>query len=114
MLDGLLLHVCLLLWFLSLPGRHAAVAGSTSCTSAADKGQRADLAIIEVALFFRSEILAGGGISSSSSPGGAAGEAAAQPVILLTNDNGQLQLSKSHGLPAFRLSGEGEEVARFM
>lgn len=40
---------------------------------------------------------------------GAAAVAAAeaQPVILVTNDNAQLQLAKSHGLPAFKLAGDG-------
>jgi hypothetical protein len=78
-------------------------------------GQKNDLAIIEVALFFRKELLgaaaaaAGGGSSDSSSSAAAAGaSAAAQPVILVTNDNAQLQLAKSHGLPAFRLAGASE------
>lgn len=111
--------------------RHAAVAGSLSPTFSGPTGQKNDLAIIEVALFFRRELLeaaaaaaqadsAGGGAEggeesySGSSASGSSNEAAAaavavaaeaQPVILITNDNAQLQLAKSHGLPAFKLAG---------
>jgi hypothetical protein len=118
--------------------RQAAVAGSRSPAFAGNSGQRSDLAIIEVALFFRTELLAAAAAAvaevsattaaGSSSSGGAAeaadaaaapstptrqqqaaaaaaAAAEAQPVILITNDNAQLQLAKSHGLPAFKLAG---------
>jgi hypothetical protein len=114
--------------------RQAAVAGSRSPAFAGNSGQRSDLAIIEVALFFRTELLAaaaaavaeataagsrssssGDGASAAAAPStptrqqqaaaAAAAAAEAQPVILITNDNAQLQLAKSHGLPAFKLAG---------
>eukprot|EP00775_Hariotina_reticulata_P013818 gene13818-13939_t len=91
--------------------RQAAVAGSSSPLFTGPTGQKSDLAIIEVALFFRSELLAAAaaaapGSSKEHSNGGASPSAEeAQPVILVTNDNGQLQLAKAHGLPAFRLAG---------
>jgi hypothetical protein len=124
------------LWFLPWLRRQAAVAGSRSPAFAGNSGQRSDLAIIEVALFFRTELLAAaaaavaeasattatGGISCGgdaadaaagpSTPtrqqqaAAAAAAAEAQPVILITNDNAQLQLAKSHGLPAFKLAGK--------
>jgi hypothetical protein len=128
------------------PQRNAAVAGSRSrggADASSDKGQVADLSIIEVALFFQSEILAAAAAASPGGGGAAAG--GAMPVALLTNDNGaraglsrraalgspafalssaapagaltptpshttarrpagQLQLAKSHGLPAFKLT----------
>jgi hypothetical protein len=120
------------------------VAGSRSPAFAGNSGQRSDLAIIEVALFFRTELLAAAAAAvaeattaagSSSSGGGGATEAAdaagpstptrqqqqvaaaaaaaaeAQPVILITNDNAQLQLAKSHGLPAFKLAGAHSCIA---
>jgi hypothetical protein len=109
------------------------VAGSRSPAFAGNSGQRSDLAIIEVALFFRTELLAAAAAAvaeataAAGSGDGAAEEAAAgpstptrqqqaaaaaaaaaaeaQPVILVTNDNAQLQLAKAHGLPAFKLAG---------
>lgn len=91
--------------------RQAAVAGSSSPQFSGPTGQKSDLTIIEVALFFRSELLAAAataaaGCSSDGSNGSASSAAEAQPVILVTNDNGQLQLAKAHGLPAFKLAGE--------
>jgi hypothetical protein len=90
------------------PCRQAAVAGSRSHSFAGTTGQKNDLAIIEVALFFRRELLGaavggGGGGASGNGSGVDAGDA--QPVILLTNDNAQLTMAKSHGLPAFKLTG---------
>lgn len=108
--------------------RGAAVAGSRSPAFSGTTGQRSDLAIIEVALFFRTELLAAAAAavaasqnSSSMDEGGVTAEpstptrdqqaaaaavaAEAQPVILVTNDNAQLQLAKAHGLPAFKLAG---------
>ncbi|WIA36417.1 hypothetical protein OEZ86_007728 [Tetradesmus obliquus] len=109
--------------------RQAAVAGSRSPAFAGSSGQRSDLAIIEVALFFRTELLAAAAAAvaeATAAASGASEEAAAaaapctptrqqqaaaaaaaeaQPVILVTNDNAQLQLAKAHGLPAFKLAG---------
>jgi hypothetical protein len=65
-----------------------------------------------VALFFRKELLeaaaaATAELQQQQQEGAAAVAAAeAQPVILVTNDNAQLQLAKSHGLPAFKLAGK--------
>lgn len=68
---------------------------------------------LQVAAFFRTELLAAAAAATAESQrqqqAGAAAVAAAeaQPVILLTNDNAQLALAKSHGLPAFKLAGGG-------
>lgn len=92
--------------------RQAAVAGSRSPSYTGPTGQKNDLAIIEVALFFRKELLeaaaaATAELQQQQQEGAAAVAAAeAQPVILVTNDNAQLQLAKSHGLPAFKLAGK--------
>lgn len=88
--------------------RQAAVAGSRSPAFTGPTGQKNDLAIIEVALFFRKELLeaaaaATAEVQQQQLEGAAVAEA--QPVILVTNDNAQLQLAKSHGLPAFKLAG---------
>lgn len=60
-------------------------------------------------LFFRKELLAAA--STELAEAGVRHEQSgleAQPVILITNDNGQLQLAKAHGLPAFKLAGESK------
>jgi hypothetical protein len=52
----------------------------------------------------------GGGAPGSSPPPPARGEAdslvrSMLPVVLLSNDNAQIALARSHGLPALRLAG---------
>lgn len=81
------------------------VTGSRS-VDVGTKGQRADHRIVEVALFFQQEVLSsGGGGSSDSSGAGAASITAARcPVLLLSGDNGQVQVARSHGLPAARMT----------
>jgi len=62
---------------------------------------------VETALFFSREIqgAAGGGGQQPQQP-------PLVPVILLSNDNGQVALAKSHGLPALRLqSGDAADRA---
>ena len=122
----------------------AEVAGSRS-PHMASRGQRVDALIVEVALFFQSELssaanaaakpspsqasvprkfstagdgsqaLSGassngtltsmaGGRPSTEGPGSSKQESAVLPVMLLSNDNGQLQLARSHGLPSVRLA----------
>lgn len=83
--------------------RHATVAGSRTPSGFMDKGQKSDVSIVEVALYFRSELI---NSATSASGAGPADVEAILPVILLTNDNGQLQLAKAHGLPAVRIGGE--------
>ena len=117
---------------------NAAVAGSrgrgggSGGPAPADKGQAADLAIVEVALYFQHEIVSaaaaaspsparkpsgegeeGGGEEGVEAAAAAAAAAAARgmPVALLTNDNGQLALAKSHGLPAFKLANPAFDAA---
>lgn len=96
--------------------RQAAVAGSRSPLFKGTTGQRSDLSIIEVGLFFRTELLAAAAAALAEAGVSAVVDdqlgQEAQPVILVTNDHAQLQLAKSHGLPAFKLAGEvsGERV----
>jgi hypothetical protein len=69
---------------------------------------------VEVALFFQKEIVraaaAAGPAAGGSPQPAAAGELVRSmlPVVLLSNDNGQIQLARSHGLPALRLAGAGD------
>ena len=65
-----------------------------------------------MALFFQREITQGAAGSGSTAPSQiappAAGAAApAFPVLLLSGDNAQIQLAKSHGLPAVRMGELG-------
>lgn len=81
-------------------------------------GQRIDLSIVEVALYFMREIsnaMVAAAVAAADDDAAAEGGApaappvapahSAVPVILLSNDNGQIAAAKSHGLPAFRLLG---------
>jgi hypothetical protein len=111
------------------------VAGSRSPAFTGNSGQRSDLAIIEVALFFRTELLAAAAAAVAEATAAASGDAEeaaaagpstptrqhqaaaaapaeAQPVVLVTNDNAQLQLAKAHGLPAFKLAGMSLSYSR--
>ncbi len=82
------------------------MAGSRSTSSS---GQRSDLSIVEVALFFKAELCAAAAAATSTVQGGGAGAGRQLlPVVLLTNDNGQLQVAKAHGLPAVRITGEAQ------
>ena len=122
----------------------AEVAGSRSAHMAS-RGQRVDALVVEVALFFQSELSSAanaaakpspsqasvtmdfspegnrsqapsgtssngtlpsmaGGMPSTERPGSSKQEPVVLPVMLLSNDNGQLQLARSHGLPAVRLA----------
>lgn len=102
-------------------------------------GQRIDLSIVEVALYFDKEISrsltaaavdvvdntpasrrgtrdsesSDGTPSAGRQPPPAVSMRRAIPVILLSNDNGQVAAARSHGLPAFKL-GAGEFEARLM
>lgn len=60
---------------------------------------------VEVALFFQREITQAAAASGSCTDASAstAAAAAALPVVLLSGDNAQIQLAKSHGLPAVRM-----------
>lgn len=70
---------------------------------------------MEVALFFQKEIVRAAAAAAAPAAGGSPQPAAAGelvrsmlPVVLLSNDNGQIQLARSHGLPALRLAGAGD------
>jgi hypothetical protein len=71
---------------------------------------------VEVALFFQKEIVrAAAAAAAAPGAGGSPQPPAADelvrsmlPVVLLSNDNGQIQLARSHGLPALRLAGAGD------
>ncbi|KAG2493121.1 hypothetical protein HYH03_008549 [Edaphochlamys debaryana] len=108
--------------FLTVLGSHegeglALAAGGLGLAGSASpwlgsKGQAVDIKIVEVALFFQAEVARA--CRRSSGEGEAGAEAGAPgspprprrflPVVLLSNDNGQIAAAKSHGLPAFRLS----------
>ncbi len=97
---------------LALSAGALGAAGSRS-PFVSSKGQAVDYRIVEVALFFMREVLS----STSSQPGGdgdPAGGPEPLPVLLLSNDNAQIAVAKSHGLPAFRLSGEGPQAAALL
>jgi hypothetical protein len=76
------------------------VAGSRGA-EVGSRGQAVDHKIVEVALFFQRELMRAAGGPGAAGAGAAA--AAALPVILLTGDNGQAQLARSHGLPTVRM-----------
>jgi len=85
----------------------AQVAGSSS-PHMADKGQRVDAKIVEVALFFQAELqtaAAGNGTPGSHTAvaTNTGSEGHPMSVVLLSADNAQLQLARTHGLPAARL-----------
>ena len=92
-----------------LAERGGEVTGSRS-VHLASKGQRADHRIVEVALFFQTEILAAraaqeGGGSAVHEGGDALASPAAPPslpVVLVSADNMQVHLARAHGLPAAR------------
>ncbi len=90
----------------------AEVAGSRG-PHLASRGQRVDAVIVEVALFFQRELSAAARLGPASpqhlvnSPAGqTVGDDAGNvvPVMLISNDNGQVQLARSNGLPAVRLA----------
>lgn len=67
-----------------------------------------DAKIVEVALFFQAELqtaAAGNGTSGSQTAvaANAGSEGHPMSVVLLSADNAQLQLARTHGLPAARL-----------
>lgn len=88
----------------------AEVAGSRG-GDVSSKGQATDHRIVEVGLFFQNECLSAAGeshkgLENDQISGGNEGKCVperALPVILLTNDNGQAQLAKAHGLPVVRM-----------
>lgn len=65
------------------------------------RGMQVDYKIVEVALYFMSEVLRGEGQGAGCSRQAVA---APLPVLLLTNDNAQLMAARAHGLPALRLA----------
>lgn len=81
----------------------AEVAGSRS-NLMADKGQAIDAKIVEVALFFQAELLAAAHGSVQPQPESTTGVPRHMPVLLLSSDNAQLHLARSHGLPAAKVS----------
>ncbi len=83
-------------------GHHYGVAGSHS-PFISSKGQKVDLKIVEVALFFMKEVVSGGGAAEQ---GGTE-----LPVMLLSNDNAQIAAARAHGLPAFRMSSGPDRLA---
>jgi hypothetical protein len=87
--------------------REAQAAGSGDGGGAAGmtKGQRADVRIVEVALFFLREIEAARSpMAAAASEECDANGVARMPVLLLSADNGQVQLARSHGLPAAKMT----------
>lgn len=94
--EGLLLH----------EGGGLGAAGSLS-PFISSKGQRVDYKIVEVALYFMREVLAGAEQGSTGGDQGAGTAARHLPVMLLSNDNAQILAARAHGLPAFRLSSPG-------
>lgn len=81
----------------------AEFAGSRS-PHMANKGQAVDAKIVEVALFFQAELLAATSGNVQQHVGSAAGAPSHMPVVLLSSDNAQLHLARSHGLPAAKVS----------
>ncbi|KAL6766551.1 hypothetical protein ACKKBG_A36475 [Auxenochlorella protothecoides x Auxenochlorella symbiontica] len=81
----------------------AEVTGSRS-TAVATKGQRTDHRIVEVALYFQNEIRGPGAAAAPPRP-------ASMPVVLLSGDNAQVQLARSHGLPALKPADLNEAEA---
>jgi hypothetical protein len=96
---------------LLLEAGSAGAAGSSS-PFISSKGQKVDFKIVEVALYFMSEVVGangGAGGSACGSDGGSSGAAPPPlPVMLLSNDNAQILAARAHGLPAYRLSSPGE------
>ncbi|GAX79974.1 hypothetical protein CEUSTIGMA_g7413.t1 [Chlamydomonas eustigma] len=88
-------------------------AGSSS-PFISSKGQKVDFKIVEVALFFMTELL--GCVedhegSRSDMPGTQQRPASTithMPVVLLSNDNAQIAAARANGLPSFRLSSPGD------
>ncbi|KAG2436329.1 hypothetical protein HXX76_006638 [Chlamydomonas incerta] len=85
------------------------LAGSRSA-AVSSRGQAVDMKIVEVALFFQAEVARA--IEPAAEGAAAAPSAACMPVILLSNDNGQIASARSHGLPAFRLSSATDLTAQ--
>jgi len=56
---------------------------------------------VEIALFFQAELEAAAGSSPSAAEDGAEGQAFS--TVLLSADNAQLQMARTHGLPAAKL-----------
>lgn len=81
----------------------AEVTGSRS-QHMADKGQSVDAKIVEVALFFQAELLAAANSNMQKHADGKARSPSQMPVVLLSSDNAQLHLARSHGLPAAKVS----------
>ncbi|KAG2454515.1 hypothetical protein HYH02_000362 [Chlamydomonas schloesseri] len=79
------------------------LAGSRSA-AVSSRGQAVDMKIVEVALFFQAEVARAIEPAAEGGPSTPAASASCLPVMLLSNDNGQIAGAKSHGLPAFRLS----------